>query len=303
MNGNLLNGNLLKRFLITTLGSVIVSAAVYWFMVPYNLTIGGTAGLSIAIVKFFPSIPVGAFQLGINIILFLLAFLLVGADFGGLSIYATVVLSISLMFFQKICPNVQPLVDTAFMSMVLGVGITAIGIAITLNQNASTGGTDIVGKILNKYLHVDLSLGVFIADFSVVVMGYLAYGTNSALYALVGIVFNAIVIDKVLAGYKTKMHVYINSNKWKEINDYIIHDIVRGSTIYQAQGGFNNEPKNIIETVLSRPEYIKLIKYIRNIDPNSFVTVSTVSEVLGEGFSYLSDENLKILKQKNIKRK
>lgn len=298
-----MNSNLLKRFLITTLGSVIVSAAVYWFMVPYNLTIGGTAGLSIAVVKFFPSLPVGVFQLGINIILFLLAFLLVGADFGGLSIYATVVLSISLVFFEKICPNVKPLVDTQFMSMVLGVGITAIGIAITLNQNASTGGTDIVGKILNKYLHIDLSLGVFIADFSVVVMGYLAYGTNTAMYALVGIVFNAVVINKVLTGYKTKMNIYINSVKWQEINNYIINDIVRGSTIYEAKGGFNNTPKVIIETILSRSEYINLINFIKSIDPCAFVTVSTVSEVLGEGFSQINDENLKLLKEKKIKRK
>lgn len=298
-----MKSNFLKRFLITTLGSVIVSATVYWFMVPYNLTIGGTAGLSIAVVKFFPGLPVGVFQLGINIILFLLAFLLIGADFGGLSIYATVILSVSLVFFEKICPNVKPLVDTQFMSMILGVGFTAVGIAITLNQNASTGGTDIVGKILNKYLHIDLSLGVFIADFSVVVMGYLAYGTNTAMYALVGIVFNAIVIDKVLTGYKTKMNVYINSVKWKEINDYIINDIVRGSTIYEAKGGFNSNPKVIIETVISRAEYIKLINYIKSTDANAFVTVSSVSEVLGEGFSHLTDENLKLLREKKIKKR
>ncbi|MCI5996994.1 MAG: YitT family protein [Peptoniphilaceae bacterium] len=291
--------NMLKKILITTFGSVLVSAAVYWFMVPYNLTIGGTAGLSIAITKFIPGIPVGAMQLGINVILFALAIILIGAEFGGLSIYATVVLSVALMIFEKFFPNVQPLVDTPFMSMVLGVGFTAIGIAMTLNQNASTGGTDIVGKILNKYLHIDLSLGVFIADFSVVLMGYFAFGTNAAMYALVGIVFNAIVIDKVLTGYKTKMKVYINSAKWEEINDYILYEIVRGSTIYEAKGGYNKQPKVIIETVLSRPEYINLINYIKEIDKSAFVNVSTISEVLGEGFSHLTDESLKLLKEKN----
>ena len=258
-----MNSNTLKKIIITTLGSILVSAGVYFFMVPYNLTIGGTAGLSIALAKFIPGVPVGAFQLGINIILFILAFLLIGAEFGGLSIYSTIVVSIALISFEKIFPNIKPLVDTPFMSMVIGVVVTAIGIAMSLNQNASTGGTDIVGKILNKYIHVDLSVGVFIADFSVVIMGYFAYGINAAMYAIVGIMFNAVVIDKVLTGYKTRIKVYINSQKWEGINDYILNEIVRGSTLYEVKGGFNKSERIMIETILTRPEYIKLMTFIR----------------------------------------
>ena len=238
-----MNSNTFKKIIITTLASVLVSAGVYFFMIPYNLTIGGTAGLSIALAKFIPGIPVGAFQLGINVILFILAFLLIGSEFGGLSIYATVVLSVALIVFEKLIPNVQPVVDTPFMSMIIGVGVTAIGIALTLNQNASTGGTDIVGKILNKYMHVDLSVGVFIADFSVVVMGYFAYGINAAMYAIVGILFNAIVIDKVLTGYKTRIKVYINSRYWEGINEFIVHELVRGSTLYEVKGGYNKSER------------------------------------------------------------
>lgn len=298
-----MNSNTLKKVIITTLGSILVSAGVYFFMVPYNLTIGGTAGFSIALAKFIPGVPVGVFQLGINVILFILAFLLIGAEFGGLSMYSTVVVSIALISFEKIFPNVSPLVDTPFMSMIIGVGVTAIGIAMTLNQNASTGGTDIVGKILNKYTHVDLSVGVFIADFSVVIMGYFAYGINSAMYAMVGIIFNAVVINKVLTGYRTRIKVYINSQKWEEINEYILHEIVRGSTIYEVKGGFNKSGRVMIETILTRPEYIKLMSFIREFDSNAFVNVATVSEVSGEGFSYLTDDNLRVLKEKNKVRK
>lgn len=298
-----MNSNTLKKIIITTLGSILVSAGVYFFMVPYNLTIGGTAGLSIALAKFIPGVPVGAFQLGINIILFILAFLLIGAEFGGLSIYSTIVVSIALISFEKIFPNIKPLVDTPFMSMVIGVVVTAIGIAMSLNQNASTGGTDIVGKILNKYIHVDLSVGVFIADFSVVIMGYFAYGINAAMYAIVGIMFNAVVIDKVLTGYKTRIKVYINSQKWEGINDYILNEIVRGSTLYEVKGGFNKSKRVMIETILTRPEYIKLMTFIREFDSNAFVNVATVSEVSGEGFSYLTEDNLRVLKEKNKVRK
>ena len=298
-----MNSDTLKKIIITTLGSVLVSAGVYFFMVPYNLTIGGTAGLSIALSKFIPGVPVGVFQLSINVILFILAFLLIGAEFGGLSIYSTIVVSIALISFEKIFPNIKPLVDTPFMSMVIGVGVTAIGIAMTLNQNASTGGTDIVGKILNKYIHVDLSVGVFIADFSVVIMGYFAYGINAAMYAIVGIMFNAVVIDKVLTGYKTRIKVYINSQKWEGINDYILNEIVRGSTLYEVKGGFNKSKRVMIETILTRPEYIKLMTFIREFDSNSFVNVATVSEVSGEGFSYLTEDNLRVLKEKNKVRK
>ena len=298
-----MNYSTLRKAIITTFASIIVSAGVYFFMIPYNLTIGGTAGLSIALAKFMPGIPVGVFQLGINVILFILAFLLIGSEFGGLSIYATVVLSIALIVFEKLIPNVQPLVDTPFMSMIIGVGVTAIGIALTLNQNASTGGTDIVGKILNKYLHVDLSVGVFIADFSVVVMGYAAYGINAAMYALVGILFNAVVIDKVLTGYKTRIKVYINSRYWEGINEFIVHELVRGSTLYEVKGGYNKSERVMVETILTRPEYIKLMNFIREFDDTAFVNVATVNEVSGEGFSYLTEDNLKILKEKNKRRK
>lgn len=298
-----MNYNTLRKVIITTFASIIVSAGVYFFMIPYNLTIGGTAGLSIALAKFMPGIPVGAFQLGINVILFILAFLLIGSEFGGLSIYATVVLSIALIVFEKLIPNVQPVVDTPFMSMIIGVGVTAIGIALTLNQNASTGGTDIVGKILNKYMHVDLSVGVFIADFSVVVMGYFAYGINAAMYALVGILFNAVVIDKVLTGYKTRIKVYINSRFWEGINEFIVHELVRGSTLYEVKGGYNKSERVMVETILTRPEYIKLMNFIREFDDTAFVNVATVNEVSGEGFSYLTEDNLKILKEKNKRRK
>ena len=187
--------------------------------------------------------------------------------------------------------------------MIIGVGVTAVGIALSLNQNASTGGTDIVGKILNKYIHVDLSVGVFIADFSVVVMGYAAYGINAAMYALVGILFNAVVIDKVLTGYKTRIKVYINSRKWENINEYILNELVRGSTLYEVKGGFNKSERVMIETILTRPEYIKLMNFIREFDNNAFVNVATVSEVSGEGFSYLTEENKKVLKEKNKTRK
>ncbi|WP_347714180.1 YitT family protein [uncultured Parvimonas sp.] len=298
-----MNYSTLRKVIITTFASIIVSAGVYFFMIPYNLTIGGTAGLSIALAKFMPGIPVGVFQLGINVILFILAFLLIGSEFGGLSIYATVVLSIALIVFEKLIPNVQPLVDTPFMSMIIGVGVTAIGIALTLNQNASTGGTDIVGKILNKYMHVDLSVGVFIADFSVVVMGYAAYGINAAMYALVGILFNAVVIDKVLTGYKTRIKVYINSRYWEGINEFIVHELVRGSTLYEVKGGYNKSERVMVETILTRPEYIKLMNFIREFDDTAFVNVATVNEVSGEGFSYLTEDNLKILKEKNKRRK
>ena len=296
-----MNYSTLRKVIITTFASIIVSAGVYFFMIPYNLTIGGTAGFSLA--KFMPGIPVGVFQLGINVILFILAFLLIGSEFGGLSIYATVVLSIALIVFEKLIPNVQPLVDTPFMSMIIGVGVTAIGIALTLNQNASTGGTDIVGKILNKYMHVDLSVGVFIADFSVVVMGYTAYGINAAMYALVGILFNAVVIDKVLTGYKTRIKVYINSRYWEGINEFIVHELVRGSTLYEVKGGYNKSERVMVETILTRPEYIKLMNFIREFDDTAFVNVATVNEVSGEGFSYLTEDNLKILKEKNKRRK
>ena len=298
-----MNYSTLRKVIITTFASIIVSAGVYFFMIPYNLTIGGTAGFSIALAKFMPGIPVGVFQLGINVILFILAFLLIGSEFGGLSIYATVVLSIALIVFEKLIPNVQPLVDTPFMSMIIGVGVTAIGIALTLNQNASTGGTDIVGKILNKYMHVDLSVGVFIADFSVVVMGYTAYGINAAMYALVGILFNAVVIDKVLTGYKTRIKVYINSRYWEGINEFIVHELVRGSTLYEVKGGYNKSERVMVETILTRPEYIKLMNFIREFDDTAFVNVTTVNEVSGEGFSYLTEDNLKILKEKNKRRK
>ena len=132
---------------------------------------------------------------------------------------------------------------------------------------------------------------------------YFAYGINAAMYAIVGILFNAVVIDKVLTGYKTRIKVYINSRKWEGINDYILNVIVRGSTLYEVKGGFNKSERVMIETILTRPEYIKLMTFIKEFDNNAFVNVATVSEVSGEGFSYLTEENKKVLKEKNKTRK
>lgn len=275
-----------KRFFIINLGLLIMACALYFFLMPSNLAVGGATGLAMVISYLIPSVSMGIILGIINIILFILAFIVLGRDFGGYTLYASLALSAMLALFEVLMPMRQPFTDDLFINLVFGILIVGAGMGIVFNENASTGGTDIIAKIINKYTHIDMGKSLLASDFLITLFAGLVFGARLGMYALLGTLLNSLIIDKMIAGFNVKINMTIISTKTDEINKYILDEIGRGTTIYHASGGYSNEDKRIINTIVSRSEYIKIRNFIRHIDTKAFVSISYVSEVEGEGFTY-----------------
>lgn len=278
----------IKRFILINLGITIMALGLYYFLIPAKLAVGGVTGLAMVINKVVPSIPIGVLMIISNIILFTLAFLIIGKDFGAYTIFSSFLLSGGIYILEIISPMNKPIIDDLMINLIYGIIIQGIGMAIIFYQNSSTGGTDIVAKIINKFFHLEIGKALLISDFIITVLAGLIFGVKLGLYALLGVAINAYVIDNVIAGFNTKMNIVIISNKSKEINNYIIDEIKRGTTLYFADGGFSKNKKTIISTIVERKQYIRIKNFVQHIDPNAFISVGFVHEVLGEGFSFNS---------------
>lgn len=277
-----------KRFIAINIGILIMASGLYYFLIPASLATGGITGLAMVLNKMFSNIPIGIIMIISNIILFTLAFLVIGKEFGGYTIYSSFLLSGIIYVFEIITPMHKPIINDLMLNLVYGIIIQGIGMGIVFYQNASTGGTDIVAKIINKFFHINIGKALFLSDFVIVVLAGLTFGIELGLYALLGVLANAYVIDNVIAGFNTKMNIIIISDKSEDINNYIIDELKRGTTLYFGDGGFSKNRKIIINTVVDKKQYIKIKNYIKIIDPSAFITVGFVHEVLGEGFNFNS---------------
>jgi uncharacterized membrane-anchored protein YitT (DUF2179 family) len=273
-----------REYIFITIGIVMVSAGIYFFLIPSNLATGGVSGFAIIISSYVPSLPVGLLMLILNIILFIIGFLIIGPSFGIKTIYASLGLSGLIWVLPKFIPISKPITNDLIIALLFGVGISGIGMAIVFNQNASTGGTDIIAKIINKFFHVDMGKSLLMADFIITLMAGLTFGVQAGMYALLGVVLNGFVIDSFINGLNISKQVTIISSKGLEIKDFIINKLERGVTIYDAKGAYSGQPKEVLITIMSRREFIKLKDFIKEIDNRAFITVSDVHEVLGEGF-------------------
>lgn len=274
-----------KEYVLITLGIFLVAIGIYYFLVPSDLAAGGVSGLAIVINKFFPAIPVGLLMLGMNIVLFIIAFIVIGSNFGAKTIYSSLGLSAMIWCLEKIYPISQPIVDDLLLQLLFGILISGIGMGIVFNQNASTGGTDIIAKIINKFFHIDIGKSLLLSDFLITLAAGLTFGPKIGMYALLGVVINGLVIDNVIQGLNVCKQVTIISEKSEEIKKYIIEELGRGVTIYDGRGAYTGEKKEVLMTIISRKEFIRLREYIKELDKRAFISVSNVHEVLGEGFT------------------
>lgn len=272
------------QFLLINIGLGIMALGLHVFLIPADLAVGGVTGLAMVIQNFLPSINLGFLMIGFNIILFTLGFLLIGREFGGLTIYCSFALSGIIGMFEWIIPLQEPIVEDIILNLVFGIVIQGIGMALVFYQNASTGGTDIIAKIINKFTSIDIGKSLFMSDALITLMAGITFGLTLGLYAFIGILINGLIIDRVIAGFDEKIQVMIISEQHKPINHFILEELGRGSTFFSGIGGFSNENKHIINCILSRKEYLRLKHYVAINDPHAFISMSFVHEVLGEGF-------------------
>jgi uncharacterized membrane-anchored protein YitT (DUF2179 family) len=276
----------LKRFVYINIGLLIMTVGLYFFLMPSNLAVGGATGLAMILNYLIPSIPMGIILATLNVILFIVAFVAIGKDFGGYTIYSSFAFSAMIAIFEYIIPMKAPFTDDLFINLIFGILISGVGMGIVFNEDASTGGTDIIAKIINKYTGIAMGKSLLISDFLIVVFASFVYGARLGMYALLGIVINSFVIDKIISGFNVKMNMMIISKELDSINDFILNEIGRGTTIYIAIGGYSKEEKRIINTIVSRDEYVRIRDYIRSVDNKAFISVSHITEVEGEGFTF-----------------
>jgi uncharacterized membrane-anchored protein YitT (DUF2179 family) len=277
----------IKEYLLLHLGIIMVSAGLYFFLMPSNLAVGGANGLAIVINNFLPVLPVGIIMIGINLILFVIAFILIGKAFGVKTIYSSFAVSLIIFVLEKLVPVTEPLVGDIALELIFGIIIAGSGMGIVFNQNASTGGTDITAKILHKFFHIDLGKGVFISDILITFLAGFAFGAKLAMYAALGVLINAFVIDYIIEGFNLKKEVTIISEKYEEIKEFIIKELDRGFTTYYGEGGYSEQKRNIIVVVINKREFLKLRAFINKLDARVFLTINNTHEVYGEGFNKL----------------
>lgn len=278
----------IKEFALITIGIFLVAISVVYFFEPNNIAAGGITGLAIVINHYIPFISIGPLVLMMDAILFIVALIVLGAKFGAKTIYSSFLLSTSMWIMQTFIPiNIT---NDLILATIFGTLISAVGMAIVFNANSSTGGTDIIAKILNKFFHIEIGKSLLIVDFLVTLLGAVTFGINIGLYGLLAVIINGVVIDNIIAGFKTKSEITIISEKNKEISKFILDDLERGCTFIKGIGGFTGKDTSILYTVLDRNEFIKLKNKIKEIDKNAFITVGEVHEVMGEGFIGIDED-------------
>lgn len=278
-----MNKKITRDYALVTLGIALVAFAVEYFYAPNNIAAGGVTGLAIVINKYLSFISIGALVLSMNIILFVVAFIFIGGNFGAKTIYASLGLASFMWVIEKFL-NPVALTKDLMLASIFGTLVSAIGMAIVFNVNASTGGTDILAKILNIFFHTDIGKSLLLVDFTVTLLAGLAYGFDVGLYSLFCVIMNGLAIDRVIEGFNTCKEVTIISCENKIISQFIMNDLGRGCTFLKAIGGYKGNETQVLYAVLGRTEFIKLKEYIKQVDPRAFITVGEVHEVLGEGF-------------------
>lgn len=272
-------GEVIKDFLIITFATLIVAAAVFFFMMPSTVTVGSISGLAIVLENFLP-LKVSAITMILNVVLLILGFIFIGKEFGGKTIYTSILLPVFLVVFEYLFPENRSLTGDAFLDTVGYVFIVSIGLAILFNRNASSGGLDIVAKFLNKYLRMDLGKAMSLSGMCAALSSILVSDSKIVVLSVLGTYINGIVLDHFIFGMNEKKRVCIISQKEKEIQDFILHSLRSGATIYQAIGAYDSEPHREIITIVNKSEYAQLMNFIGKTDKDAFVTVYTVNEVL-----------------------
>ena len=267
-----------KDFITITVGTLIVAVAVYFFMYPSHVTVGSVAGLAQVLSNFLPISP-SVITLIINIILFIIGFLLVGPEFGIKTVYCGILLPVLIGVFEILFPNFQSITQDPILDVLCYILIVSVGLAILFTANASSGGLDIVAKLMNKFFRMDLGKAMAVSGMLVAASSLLCYDMKTVVLSLLGTYFGGMITDHFLFGMNIKRRVCIISPKFEEILAFILHDLHSGATIYEGIGAYDRTVKKEIITIVDHQEYRKLMDYMRKTDPNAFMTVYSVNEI------------------------
>lgn len=267
-----------KEIGILTAAVAIIAAAVFFFLVPSHTSVSSISGLGIVLSNFIP-LPLSAITMILNVLLLIIGFLTCGKEFGVKTVYTSILLPLFIGLFELVFPNFSSMTDSQELDVLCYILVVSIGLSILFNRNASSGGLDIVAKILNKYLHVELGRAMSLAGMCVALSAAFVYDKKTVVLSVLGTYFNGIVLDNFIFDHNKKRRVCIITEKEEELRKFIINDLHSGATIYEAIGAYNFEKHNEIITIVDKSEYQKLMTFINREDPKAFITVYNVSNM------------------------
>lgn len=267
-----------KDFVVITFGAALAAAAIFFFMLPSNVAVGSASALAMVLSNFIP-LPVSALNLAINVILLIIGFILIGSEFGAKTVYTSIMVPAFMGVFEWIFPNFQSLTGDPFLDVLCYILVVGMAMAILFSRNASSGGMDIVAKIINKYLKIDLGKAVSLSGIAVALTSAFCYDTKIVVLSVLGTYFGGMVVDHFIFGLNIKRRVCVISPRLDEIVDFILHDLHSGATLNEIIGAYDNTHRKEVITIVDKHEYRKLMDFVRKTDPKAFVTVYSVNEM------------------------
>lgn len=267
-----------RELAILTGAVAIIAAAVYFFLVPSHASVSSISGLGIVLANFVP-LPLSAITMILNVVLLVIGFLTCGREFGAKTVYTSILLPAFIGLFERLFPNLGSLTDSQELDVLCYILVVSVGLSILFNRNASSGGLDIVAKIMNKYLHMDLGKAMSLSGMCVALSAALVYDKKTVVLSVLGTYFNGIVLDHFIFDNNIKRRVCIITGKEEELRRFIIEDLHSGATVYESYGAYNMQKSREIITIVDKAEYQKLMSYMNREDPQAFITVYTVSDM------------------------
>lgn len=269
---------MIKEIGILTAAVAIIAAAVYFFLVPSHASVSSISGLGIVLSNFVP-LPLSAITMILNVVLLIIGFFTCGKEFGVKTVYTSILLPVFLGVFEKAFPGGISLTDSQELDVLCYILVVSVGLSILFNRNASSGGLDIVAKIMNKYLHMELGKAMSLSGMCVALSAALVYDKKTVVLSVLGTYFNGIILDHFIFDHNIKRRVCIITKKEEELRKFIINDLHSGATVYEAIGAYNGQKHNEIITIVDKSEYQKLMNYMNHEDPKAFITIYNVSDM------------------------
>lgn len=267
-----------KEFLMITWGTAIVAAAVFFFMLPSHVSVGSGAALAMVLSNFIP-LSVSTITLIMNIFLLVIGFLLVGPEFGIKTVYCSILMPLIMGLFEILFPDFQSITQDPLLDVVCYILVVGAGLAILFPRNASSGGLDIVAKIMNKYLRMDMGKAMSVSGIVVALSSALCYEPKIVVLSVLGTYFGGQVVDQFIFGMNIKRRVCVISDQLDQIVSFVLHDLHSGATLNEIIGAYDNTPRREMIAIVDKQEYRQLMDYVRKVDPKAFVTIYSVSDM------------------------
>lgn len=273
-----------KEFLWMNVATVMISVGVYCFKFPNNFSMGGVSGLSILLGKVLPVLSASSYNTIINVLFLILGFLMLDKSFGFRTVYCSLLSAGLIQVFSWVWPLTAPLTDQLMLELFFAVILPALGAAILFNIDASSGGTDIAAMILKKYTGLDVGTALLISDVAIAAAALFVFDATAGLCSLLGLALKSVLVDSAIESLNRRKAFFVITSDPEHVCDYVTHTLVRGATVWTAQGAYTHDVHHVVLTVLSRGQAVALRRHLKQVDPHAFMIVANSSEIFGKGF-------------------